>query len=650
MTVEDEESAARAARLIENRALYEAVQEKLGESGKKMVALEGAKNLSVPGDAARLLETRKGPPGLLEAIIRQVGRPPMEIRDGRIVWETPGELAFTRQQALQIAPLTESVGRIDFLNHDLTYGGTGWVLDTEGEDRLVVTNRHVAVSVCRRLADGRGVLARSPWNGARYGLEVDFNETPGSQPRRLARGTLVEAVFLAEDLQSDAALLRIGLMSGQRLPDPLPLADREAKRGEVVALVGYPAWDSRNDRTAMARYFKDLYDVKRFAPGLVMQSAKDGVITHDCTSLGGNSGSPLLSVEERKVVGLHFAGLYGVANSAVGRETLAELLRARRLVSVIHPERQGDDETRNDGRSSPEKLSGRAGFDPGFLGDGDLATPWPRLSAEMQAGLARPCDATEDRPNELRYTHFGVLFSETFGLPLMTAVNIDGEQTVRLKRGRDRWFFDGRIPEEVQFSSHAYDVRGIDRGHMVRREDPNWGPQAELANDDTFHLTNAAPQHSRFNQNSEQWLGLETYILESARTEGFRACVFTGPVHLPDDPPLEEDGMTVPLEFWKLAVMKAADGSGLHATAYLLSQGQLIRKLLEDRDRREAREGFRLGAFRTFQVSVADLGEALGYDFGPYVAADPFHRVQQSADETQAPVAREIRSAADMLL
>ena len=34
----------------------------------------------------------------------------------------------------------------------------------------------------------------------------------------------------------------------------------------------------------------------------------------------------------------------------------------------------------------------------------------------------------------------------------MTAVNIDGAHSVRIKRGNDKWFTDGRISPEVQLA------------------------------------------------------------------------------------------------------------------------------------------------------------------------------------------------------
>ena len=59
----------------------------------------------------------------------------------------------------------------------------------------------------------------------------------------------------------------------------------------------------------------------------------------------------------------------------------------------------------------------------------------------------------------------------------MTAVNIDGEHSVRIKRGDDKWFTDGRLPLEAQLRDVNFADAQIDRGHMVRREDPNWDPR-----------------------------------------------------------------------------------------------------------------------------------------------------------------------------
>ncbi len=458
-----------------------------------------------------------------------------------------------------------------------------------------------------------------------------------SKPGDARPVSVVEIIYLADDSAPDAALLRI---AGEGLPDPLPLAERAAEAGELVALIGYPAYDSRNDAADQARYFRDLYEVKRFAPGLVMQALSGStLLTHDCTSLGGNSGSPLVSLDQGKVVGLHFAGEYGVANSAVGVATLRDLIAGgpmNKAKTLIKKSEGGKgSEGRADGVHAAAELAGRAGYDPGFLGAG-VAAPWPGVAAALAAGLARPSDADAARPFELRYTHFGVQYSGIKRLPVMTAVNVDGLRAVRIKRGNDKWFADERIPLDLQLGQGDYDDPEIDRGHMVRREDPNWDPVAgsdtvaKLADADTFHYVNAAPQHSTLNQGKQLWQGLENYILDSARTRGFRACVFTGPVIRDDDPEIKP-GLRAPREFWKVVAMVDADRDVLHATAYLLSQGDLIRELLEKRSRTEALEGFVLGPYRTYQVTVKDLAAMTGHDFSAYAAADPLAKIEAVA-------------------
>lgn len=142
--------------------------------------------------------------------------------------------------------------------------------------------------------------------------------------------------------------------------------------------------------------------------------------------------------------------------------------------------------------------------------------------------------------------------------------------------------------------------------------------------------------HERVTRPVKSRGGLEDYILDSAGTQGFSACVFTGPVNRDDDHEITP-GVLLPREFWKLVVMVDADRDRLHATAYLLSQGELIRDLLRGRNRQEANEGFVLGSYRTFQIAVRDLAEATGYDLAPYVDADPLTTLHPDRETTGAP-------------
>lgn len=597
----------------------------------------------------------------LEAIVKLTGRPPLLVRNDAVVLEPmPGLPEEINGMILGVEKWVPSVGRIEFRNHHMAWGGTGWVVERRGSGALVVTNRHVAQVVATLKSDGSAVFMRTT-SGARYGAAIDFGEEVDSHGTDKSRtAELVSIEYLADDASADVALLLIKAAAFE-LPTPFELikVNETVEKDELVALIGYPAYDSRNDANAQAHYFRDLYEVKRFAPGKIIQPGGDNeLLTYDCTSLGGNSGSPLIRLKDGKVIGLHFQGAYLEANSAVPAKTIRALLEGARPVSISL--QAGQKEEARDGSHQALYFEGRQGFSKDFLKKSSQAqavqTPWPGLRGDLTEGLAEPSDNPPE-PNELRYTHFGVKYSADLKLPLITAVNIDGEAAVRIKRGDDKWFIDERIPREVQLAAQNFEDAEIDRGHMVRREDPNWGDREEAlkANDDTFHYVNAVAQHSRLNQGKQLWQGLENYILDSARTHGFKACVFTGPILRRKDTPEEEikiDGTIAPSEFWKLVATLDSESKALHATAYVLSQGQLIHDLLEKRSRHEALEGFVLGGYRTFQVAVSDLAEATGYDFDAYVSGDPLARKSagQKALERGEPVFLSIDGLTDIIL
>lgn len=605
------------------------------------------------------LESRLGlPTSALEAIIRSTNRPPLLVRNDTVPDKASLNGPFPAGTDVKVAAVEHklgSVGRIEFLNHDLSWGGTGWVVDEAGPDHfLIVTNRHVAELVARRTFRGDGVFMFSRAN-IPYAALIDFLEEVDT-PSDLSREVRIEAfTYLAEDTAADVALARI------RRPTadagfgvaPLERADKDGGDQELVAVVGYPAADPfRNDPTDMQRYFKGLFDVKRFSPGYLRVQGGPTVLGHDCTTLGGNSGSPVISLYSGKVVGLHFAGQYGVGNSAVRISTINRILDAG-ASGDVHPVAQpaaggggpgggdggdiiGGDESR-DGRNGPEHFEGRTGYDPDFLQVAPV--PLPLLPPGLD--IARPVDATENRPHELRYQHFSVLYSLARKSAAVVALNIDGGRARPIKRFNSRWWADLRIPEDAQLGRADYANPALDRGHLVMRAYTNWGDSDEEAmrsNLDSYHYTNASPQHMGLNRSPQQWLGLETYILENTRTHGFRACVFSGPVLGENDPPLGDSGASIPLEYFKVVTMLAEDpGSDRilrpHATAYVLSQGKMIQQILAAEGIVETAEGFVFGAYRTFQVRVRDLEAQTGYDFGPLREADPLaRRLEEVAD------------------
>jgi endonuclease G, mitochondrial len=274
----------------------------------------------------------------------------------------------------------------------------------------------------------------------------------------------------------------------------------------------------------------------------------------------------------------------------------------------------------------------RQGYDPAFLGGGAGVVPLPALSDELAPLTAINSQATAEPRYVLPYHHFSVVLNKERRLAFFTAVNIDGASGMRLRREADRWSFDPRVPQDQQTGEQVYTANPLDRGHLVRRLDPAWGPSAsaaKTANDDTFHFTNCTPQHHDFNAGQTLWAGLEDYILDHADNLRFRVNVFSGPVFAADDD--QYRGVQLPRQFWKVAVMIKQAGD-LSATAYLLSQEQLIKGL-------EIAEAFSYGAYRTYQVPVRQVEDITGLSFGPLAGADPLSRQEAmtAAREIQRP-------------
>ncbi|KUM44008.1 DNA/RNA non-specific endonuclease [Pseudomonas sp. EpS/L25] len=270
-------------------------------------------------------------------------------------------------------------------------------------------------------------------------------------------------------------------------------------------------------------------------------------------------------------------------------------------------------------------LADRQGYQAAFLGD--FPVPWPRPSA----ALASDVYPLPDSGDRLDYTHFSVTLSASRRMALWVGVNIDGNQPVEVPRSRDTWAYDGRVPLEAQLGEALYADNLLDRGHLVRRQDPNWGAAATRANEDTFHFTNCAPQMAAFNQKT--WLELEDYILANTRRWQARVSVFSGPVLRADDRPYRD--ARIPEAFWKVVAFLGDDGKP-SASAYLIDQRRELDEL-----------SIAFGRLRTYQCSVLHIEQLTGIDFGSLSAYDGFSNEERA---TGTPVERALSGPADILL
>lgn len=550
-----------------------------------------------------------------EAIVLSVGRPSMVIQNGQIDLSSVRVPSLRTQLSNHKATIEKtfpSTGRVELSFHpSFDWVGTAWML----EDRVMVTNRHVAEVFCDRSG---GQFPMKNIQGRVVETKVDFLEEHRNYAELEIEVESVLYVAPNKGNQPDIAFLRI--KSHPNLPDPLELDSASPRAGQPVGVVGYSAWDGRrNPGSLMPKIFQDIYEVKRFAPGCVVQSDSQ-VFTHDCSTTGGNSGSAVIAQETGKVVGLHFAGRFRQANFALPVEVIKrELARISTSVMV------------DDLPESTESLSHREGYEEEFLGTGEKHVPLPALSSALMENAA-PVQGKERSRGigkyVLDYTHFSIVMNKDRRLAYYTAVNIDGTQEVAVRRRGTRWKTDPRIKSNHQIDNYLYRHNRLDRGHSVRRLDPVWGSfdVAKQANGDTFHYTNAYPQHERLNQ--KEWLSLEDYLLKNINKSDQKLTVFTGPVFTDCDPVYR--GIRIPQKFWKVAAM--VHQGKLVATAYRLGQEQFMDDL-----------EFVIGPYKSYQVPILEIEQLTGLSFGHLKDADPLSRMELTG-------AIEIYSECDIIL
>ncbi|TCO71318.1 DNA/RNA non-specific endonuclease [Rhodovulum euryhalinum] len=590
-----------------------------GDAGFVTFELDAAAAGFGRGEAESAFATPGG--AMVEAIVRSTLRPSFYMARDRILSAREGVSEAARQlmEGMDLdfddrdlfeaqRGLVESralgAGRLNLFNGFREFAGTGWLVD-EG---IAVTNRHVAELFARRWMGEDWDFQDGQFDRR---IEVRLNpleqiDTP-DDPTRAAFVTGI--LWVAGPGEPDMAFLKVHAPGAE----PIPLATGQPEAETPVAVVGYPERDPRdNPRHLIVSFFGDRFGVKRCAPGRVMR-ADAWTLEHDASTLGGNSGSVVLATATGEALGLHFAGAAQERNVAVPAETVAAALRRLRT-SLAMPALSTGSTGAEPEASRADDLADREGFDRTFLG---VETALPGLG-RWQDDLAPVAGGG----TELRYCHFSVWQSASRRLPLMTAVNIDGNHLRRIPR-TGRWRLDGRLDRAHQAGNELYRSNPLDKGHMVRRLDPCWAEDMAdedtilKAQADTFHYTNSVPQHADLNQ--RDWVGLEDYILDAAGEYDFRVNVLTGPVFRDDDRHLRDqegaEDIAIPREFWKVAVMRRAACGTLSATGYVLSHGEMIRGLTEAE--------FVLGAYETYQVPLALIETATELDFGALKQADP---------------------------
>ncbi len=277
----------------------------------------------------------------------------------------PNEGNWLSQEWSQFQPklkrLQGSVARLErvddpdpSLGSGRTNLGTGFLVASD----MLLTAAHVVDG----LSFSTGVLER----GQAVADFAGYSRTSGIDLR-----AVIEVIDV--DLELDLALLSIeavDLHDASRpalLPAPLPPTP-----GKPIYVVGYPLADPRNPSVFVDIIFGMDFGIKRAAVGEII--AYDSMrFFHDCTTLGGNSGSPVIDLATGRVLGVHTSGRAMMRNEATRGEPAHRFVARSRKSESSPPSPRRNTPMKNSRPSFDEFYQELRESDPELRGNGDRA-------------------------------------------------------------------------------------------------------------------------------------------------------------------------------------------------------------------------------------------------------------------------------------
>ena len=269
------------------------------------------------------------------------------------------------------------------------------------------------------------------------------------------------------------------------------------------------------------------------------------------------------------------------------------------------------------------------GYDPKFLG---VEIPLPQPKKAIRKQIARLIDNANEI--ELKYFKYSVIFNAETHMPLISAVNVEGDPDQRKDDSdrSDNWVRDRRIDLERQLSNAYYKRSNFARGHMSRFEDANWADTQEDALRNGIYTclhTNACPQVEALNGPGGLWGKLEKAVLEKGikkeAGKQARMTVFNGPV-FSKEKDKSFKGIPVPMEYFKI-VLWLTDNGQLKATAFKLSQENLVDNIKFDEMMSLDEEALNIDknvVFKNYQCSIKSLGALTNINFKHLEPFDTF--------------------------
>lgn len=614
-----------------------------------------------------------------ETIVLRTGRPVLAISNNetRLVFEE-AESEVWRERLTGSRELINhairAVGRIDLVNHDrFDWVGTGWLV----ADDIIVTNRHVASEFAK--GNGKSFTFRSGILG-QMSASIDFlHEVESTQADVF---DIQDVIHIEAENGPDISFLRVRAPDGKKLAAPIVLSNSAPAASDYVAVIGYPARDSRvPEPELMERIFGDVYNRKRLAPGQI-KALRSNDVLHDCSTLGGNSGSVVLSLTSGEAVGLHFSGTFLEANFAVPASVVASRLdEVRRKgsgaisTSVPSSPTTRATETGTQQPATQTTRSGEVTFEVPLiisvrLGTSNAATvnvaASPPLPYPRPAPITAP-PSTDDEPDEAFEEGRVEDYSDREGYKtdfLGSGFNIDlpeiqdQEDIVTFSEPANEVAFVLRYQHFSVIMSasrrmcmlSAVNINGK-TSRRTKRGPWKWDPRIPREAQIMKECYGDAPKFSRGHMTRREdpaW-GSETEAVEGNKDsmhvtntvpqmQPFNAGIWLGL----EDYALENSrddemsisvftgpffsnrdpvmyGVKIPISFWKVIAFIHDKTGQLSATGYTMSQRSYLQ-----------REEFIFGQHEMAQTSIREIEQRAGLKFGNLSAVDPFRRTTEA--------------------
>lgn len=360
-------------------------------------------------------------------------------------------------------------------------------------------------------------------------------------------------------------------------PEHCRVLETAMKSGDVIAsaIAGIKAGIGETEVEEEAAEMPDnIADARRATARLstLVPTAASGLVIPLQLRISLEAAGAIASAE----IAQPSAGLQPAADAGLEREAF------KMQIPVIH-----------------DGLDERDGFDRKFLElAGGADVPMPVLTAKGRAVAAPLLDGSGP---ELRYHKFSIWMHKDRRLALFTASNVDWRARRKVVDGKktdrhtlagfppnallaEQWVSDPRMPPAHQLPDIFYteDRGAFDKGHLVRRDDVCWGgsfDDIQMANGDTYHVTNCSPQIKPFNQGAEgeeNWGDLESHVQAATKKDMEKVVVFAGPIFRKTDRWFggkDDSGavrVQIPSRFWKIVVAMGDDGP--EAYGFILEQ------------------------------------------------------------------------------